>query len=171
MRAVIKDNRGMSLIEIIIVVAIMGALIIGTSFTFGVVFNREEKAVIDRLDSELKKVKVETMSRSTVIMKLYRSDLDNCYYVQYNINSAEYSVIKISKKNTTLYYATSEPSAPLIEIGKTPIEISYKRGSGALEPTIVSGASKKYIGKIATGHTSDAISIVFYPQTGKHKIQ
>lgn len=75
-----KDNKGYSLVELIIVIAILVTLISGTIFSIGLVFNASAKACANDIKGALAKNKVTAMGRSEAMVEIYKDSADQCIY-------------------------------------------------------------------------------------------
>ena len=74
-----KSNKGVTIIELIVVIAILGVLIGGVALTFRIVNSADIKGCTQTIDSSLEKVKNECMSKiDQSFLVLYKST-DNDY--------------------------------------------------------------------------------------------
>ena len=135
----IKDNRGTSIIELLVVMAIMG-IFIGTATNItGMLSGKQAKQCAYKLESALSEIRMETMSKSTGIKDSNTGVLD--VYLTLNINSdGEVCVERNIKgktkedvigKNVTVNASKSSGSS--IELAEgTDVNVYFERSTGAL---------------------------------------
>lgn len=75
-----KNNKGYSLVELIIVIVIMGLLSGTALFSISMIFGASAKACANDLKEALAENKVIAMGKSEARLKIYRDD-DECVYV------------------------------------------------------------------------------------------
>lgn len=73
------DNRGMSLVELIVVVAIMMVMVGAASFGLGMMFTRDASFVATRIDDELGEARTLSMSRGGVFICELHIDASDPY--------------------------------------------------------------------------------------------
>lgn len=76
-----KDNRGFSLVELIIIIAIIGALTAALVLSFGLVYGANAKTCANDIMNAISECKVTTMSygQGNVRLLLFRGDDGNIY--------------------------------------------------------------------------------------------
>lgn len=166
-----NNNRGFSLVELIVVVAI-GAILIGASIlSIASISGTAAKQCARNIESILNKTKVTTMGKDTAVIELRKGDSDGAYYYEVTVkngkvdkNGKEDKTVetkKIGRSNLEIRYSTNA-STPFEEASKldvsNPIKIEFDRSSGA-ETTNIS--------KIWVKHGSTEKTITIYKETGK----
>ena len=161
-----KKNEGLSLIELIVVIAIMGVMVsvIGISIT---VVSRQ------RVSNAASEVKVQFQAAQTIAMSK-----DNCRVqikrlsdgdTEVTVFSSEEKIldrITISKKVTVeVDYGSGFTS--IADCGT--VMIYYVRATGAFDHATVGGATKDHISRIrfANKSRSEEITLLFTKLTGK----
>lgn len=187
-----KDNRGFSLVELIVVMAIM-AVVVGVSISMVLsMSNWKVNRAIETLDSEMNKAMVSATTKGDVAGLLVYQ-LDGTYYA---------AVIKESCKETSgVYKLTDDRTYSVTELGDssltikfnfrgvgtsstldytltnqidkenmtTAAQILFAKGTGRIAQVEISGSDYNYSGvEISNSRTSR--SIVIYPATGKHDV-
>ena len=76
----LKENRrGFSLVELIVVMAIMAALVLAVTMSLSVVSNLRARSAARRLDAMLSQCKIENLSGHKTELKLWYDSADNVY--------------------------------------------------------------------------------------------
>lgn len=157
-----KDNRGLSLVEIIIVVALMsilvGASVIGISMVSG--------KPVDKCASSLKMAL--TNNRLTAVGKktsslVIKMETDGSVWVVENLDGNT-SKTKMCDKGVNVRIHYTSGSDFLMTPGDETDEISFNRSTG--EFIFTTGKEIEYI-EITKNHSSRVRKLVFYSLTGK----
>lgn len=170
-----RDHRGMSLVEVIIVLAVMGIMMGVSATLIGHVYYANTKQAVEEIDATLSKQRVEAMSHKDTIY-LYIYSLSDGYYMKqlseelYAFDSSKMTSdgIKLCGGSTTvLRDGTAVDSSNIIRI-------AYKR-SGVFDTTDVSGASgisgdKRTNVTTITVSGRGSFSISLTADTGKHYV-
>ena len=100
-----KNNKGFSLVELIIVIAILSVLTGASVVGLGYLYSTNVKSSVKKLDSDLQKVQSYTVSKSTENKKigLVLKKTGSGWYVQYK-GIPNMSDDEIGKKNLKVYY-------------------------------------------------------------------
>lgn len=172
-----KNNKGFSLVELIIVLAIL-AVVTGVSFVgFGYVYGKNVKSTIEKIDNSLLKIQSYTMSKSTggrdIYMRLTKKS--DGYYVEYWHSGATSPIESenIGKKNYTLTAYYNGGSSGTVTVGSaqnSQVDIYFDRSTGGLLPLTAGGDtywSKIEVRAGGTGGYSVSISKI----TGKTEIK
>lgn len=163
MRKPNKDNRGVTLIELIMVVAIIGVLIgiMVAGFSLG---RSKVGAATNLIDSSLTQARNYTMTR--VINYDFRLYVDNGYYmVQVGGQDAE----KAMEAKIPIYYKTyaGGHESGWTEVTGSGITIAFSESSGAMKQI----SPNTYYSKLCIGNPSGTykvITLIF--ETGKHYV-
>lgn len=193
-----KNNKGLSLVELIVVIALMAVLIGMSTLSISLLFGTQAKACAQNVSGMLNETKTGCMSRYDETMTLsYRPKTDpdeaitsDGYYTESQIYSIDKNatafpitkeedgvkkpVTEIRKMGTSrvviTVYLTDGTS---FEMGETEkITVSFKRASGAFDKVIVNGTEKDaYIDKMTFRSGLRTFTITMVPETGKHTLQ
>ena len=165
-----KNNKGFSLIELVVVIALM-AIIAGVSSYIGSIVTKQElKDFTNNLDAMLCQCKVETMSGMSDPALVISVEGDVYKATLYkNYNSSSRTVVKSQYLGedylTCKYYYKDNRNTESRDVSALrPVVFSYDRNTGELlNQTSV---------KLEVGYKErfGAYSIEFVPQTGYHKI-
>lgn len=147
-----SDNRGLSLIELIVVIAILGILSVGAVNSLGLLSSSGAKEAATKLKSAMSKARTETMSKSQASLKLYEDDSE--YYVQFTVNGNQETPIKIGSSRVNITYTESdEPDNPQ-SLPSDGITLEFDRDTGAFkyisgtdvycEKITITGGSRTY---------------------------
>ena len=98
----IEDNRGISLVELIVVISIMAVMVGVTSLGLGMMFSRDANYVAVRIDDALSETRTLSMSKDGKFTCLLHIDAPDGSYVQINRSvggavSTEYKKILLDK--------------------------------------------------------------------------
>lgn len=173
-----RDNRGMSLIEIIIVVAIMSTMIGVISFGLSLVSGRPAEECAQKLASVIQHTRTITMGKNMTTITIYM-DADG------RIAAREVSErildndgnVAVDEKITIVGDKGVEVVCHVAGGGETEItgsntlELSFDRGSGALQTTKINGAVSGNCTMIVISKANKTRYIVITSVTGKLSIQ
>lgn len=173
-RKIDKNNKGMSLIEIIIVVAILSAMIGITGFGISMISGKPAEECAQKFCSTIQHARTMTMGKSKMSIVLCRDSngmlsakevsekvLDN----DGNMETEE-RVNVVGEKDVTVNCYLTDGSS--IEItGTNTLEFIFDRGSGAIRTTKVNGVVSAHCTKITVAKANKSKDIVIVPVTGK----
>lgn len=181
-----KNNKGFSIIELIVVLAVVAVLTSVVSMSVGFVFGLDAKECAQELDDYLKMTKTSALSKDAQELKIYRKASDNKYYVdfiEYSLNTGAGGtpVLKprtlktecIGKETVTIEYVLTDSSGYKKTIDDThSITIGYDRSTGAFQKVKEnSSVTTKYCSSIIITRGSREYILELVPETGKHFIK
>lgn len=189
-----KNNKGLSLVELIVVIALMAVLIGIGALSFSLLFGTQAKACAQNVSGILNETKTGCMSRYDETMTLsYRKklpDTDPAYeeavtsdgYYSENFVSTigssaqevpvgDSAIRRMGSSRVVIHVYLSDGTD--FEMGETEsITVSFKRDSGAFDKIIVNGTEKDaYITKMTFSSGLRTFTITMVPETGKHTLQ
>ena len=162
-----KNNKGYSLVELIIVIAIM-ALLTGTAFfSISMIFSAGANACANSMKEALAENKVIAMGKSEAKLEIYRGDDECVYVIQWMKQKKSDAWIpketdeegnavpeKIGNSRVAVTYRAKDGSMGLLKNAGDSIELCYDRGSGSFsdksegcilcETIWVKGGSRSY---------------------------
>ncbi len=177
-----EKNRGISLIEVLVVVIILAVFVGGIALTYSVVHSADTNGCTQSLDTYLEKAKNECMSKEEpVYMVVYKSS-DSGYPGYYigTVKKADLTTYSTNPKDdrkiagNQINISVESSTGSSIDIDNSGVYFSFDRGTGAFLPVL------KGIPAVATSLTPASIivssgenetTITCVEATGKHFIE
>ena len=162
-----KNDKGFTLVELIIIIAIMAVLSLSVITYIGMIGGAQAKKCANGLKNSLSQTKVCAMSRSSASMTVYA---DNTGVYVKTMQGTTERVEKIGNAGTKVEYRTVRNSDSYTTVGTTAdtgVKIEFDRASGACKK--MTGDVYCYGFKVTAGQTVYIVSIE--PLTGKVSIQ
>lgn len=163
-----SDNRGLSLIELIVVVAILGIVSVGATSSLGLLYSTSAKEAATKLNSAMAKTRVEAMSKSQASLRLYEKDSE--YYVQLIVNDKEESIVQIGNSRVDITYVRSDHQDQVLELPSKGVLLEFNRETGGLKP-LEDGGGNAYCKKIIITSGNRTYNVVCERLTGKTRIE
>ncbi len=141
-----KNNKGYSLIELIIVLAIMSVLGGTITFSYSMVANKAATQCAKNIQLSVEKSRVSAMGKNNARITIYSLGDAGIYMKEetnYGLGSATSVVTKIGKKGVDVYY---EVGGAKVALDGTGIVIEFNRSDGSLK-TIKHGTDVLYDSK------------------------
>lgn len=167
-----KNNKGFSLVELIIVIAIL-SVITGVSITaIGYMYTSDVKSSIHKLDSSIQKAQSYTVSKSSggrdVALVIKQKPEDGCYYAEFKGISGQ-SDEKIGGKKLEINCYVNG-SASTVSTSNS-FELYFDRSTGGLLPQTNNGSD--YCDKIVitTNGGKNKCTIKISELTGKTEVE
>lgn len=173
-RRIDKNNKGLSLIEIIIVVAILSAMVGMTGYGISMISGKPAQECAQKLYSTVQHARTMTMGKSKTSIILGRDSngmvsvkevsekvLDN----DGNLQTEERENVVGAKDVTVICYMTDGSSMEIT--GSNTMELIFDRGSGAIRTTKVNGVVSAHCIKITVAKANKLKEIIIVPVTGK----
>lgn len=176
-----KQNQGYTLIELIVVIAVIAVLAFGTVMGSGMLGGYRVQKCVDDIDGALNETLVNAMSREACTLTLSRDAEGRCY-LQMTGRQKE----KIADKSITISYGKSGFTGKTKLSFTEPLILSYERSSGAFLPIItnIRNAESGYYIYLTAGGTDvyctditvsmgarTSSTIRLTRETGKHYIE
>ena len=150
------DNRGYSLIELVIVLAIIAVLMGTVFYSIILVFSANAKSCANNIQRSIGDCKVTTMGKADAYMELFRES-DGTVYTQLLVTECDGTVTdeerqKVGTNKVYVGYEADGDTKTSLEAGDK-IVIRFDRSSGGFRPDAggviykniyVEGGSKKY---------------------------
>lgn len=176
------NDKGISLIEVLIVVVIIGVMTGAVTMTFSIVHSRNPSNCISNIDSLLEEVKSEAMSKERPPYLVIYQSSDEAYpgyYAAKTTSLASYteqpqSDTKIGTNRIKLQITLSDHS--VIDIAEKEVFITFDRASGSMKncSVAVKGTVPVEVSTpeqiAATGGGRES-TIRIIAETGKHFIE
>lgn len=164
-----KDHRGLSLIEIIVVIAIMAILAGSVGIGVGMVLRRPVDECASKLQSSLQSNRITAMGKISTKLEIYMDD--GYIYIRETIESADgirSTESRIGDRGILLEYKLSGSTTmiPLPEDG-SPLILSFDRSSGAFKDLRDMGLPNVYCEKIVISKGDRVKELTLARLTGK----
>ena len=157
-----RDNRGMSLLELIVVIAIVAILVGTIGFGIKLISGKPAEECANKLKAVLQSNRVTTMGKLSSELALY-VDATGVYVTETIDGNATTS--KIGDDGVVIEYRLAgDPVGSYTTLGSTPLEISFNRASGAFNPEANTG---KYVLEIRVIKADVVITLQLSTHTGK----
>lgn len=191
-----QDNRGLSLVELIVVIAIMAVLIGVGILSLSLLFGTQARGCAQNVSSMLSETKTGCLSRYDETMTLsYRTKgpdedtaitsdgyyAENCIYTIGKEDEKVKSILiggtgsseirRMGNKNVIITVHLSDGT--YFELGTAnSVTIRYNRSTGAFDYVMVNNApTSNYIEKMTFSSGLKTYTITMFQETGKHTIQ
>ena len=167
-----QDNRGISFVELMIVVAIMSIIIGITGFGINMISGKAADECAQKITYSMQNSRTKAMGKFSLEYILYR-DSDNLIKIKEIIqngptDTAVETVATVGDKDVTVVYKLSDGSEWTIS-GSTVLRIEFDRSSGGFAPVLIDPVSgtAKYCEEIKVSKASTVRTITLVPPTGK----
>ena len=159
-----NNNRGFSLVELIVVVAI-GAILIGASIlSIASISGTAAKQCARNIESIINKTRVTTMGKDSAVLEIYKDASDGAYYYKTTINGTVSAPSKVGKSRIDVYYSMKDDYSDKTQLNSSDkIMLQFDRSSGAQKPD----ANGKCCSRIWIQKNSTEKVITIYKETGK----
>ena len=166
------NNKGMSLVEIVTVVAILSLLVGIVSYGFSLSSSRDVDTCAQKLSSSIQHTRTVTMgkNKTTITIKYKDEKIVVNEFVQ--IRKDDGTLVPnnketvLGKKGVTLRY-TLEGGSELVLAATDSLELEFDRGSGALLKTRINGTEVALCKGLRVVRGSKNATIDIVPLTGK----
>ncbi|MBR1862307.1 MAG: prepilin-type N-terminal cleavage/methylation domain-containing protein [Lachnospiraceae bacterium] len=147
-----KNNKGISLVELVIVIAIMSVIIGTASLGFGMVSTKAATQCASNMEISLNRCRIHTMGKSNGLVAFYADSNGEIWMVEKhdytsitpNITDSDceakdYTIKKIGKKGLTVSCAGTD----ILSTPDTPVIFEFKRSDGSLKNIYVGSVKQE----------------------------
>lgn len=182
MKRLSKNNKGVSLVEMIVVVAIISVLAGITSIGLGAAVSKPAEECAEKIVSTLKNARITTMGKRSCEIYLKQASEGAIVTVAENINNsgsvpANDKFLKIGERNITVTLTLSTTAGATTEVKLSDVDyivLTYNRETGGFKPTFVKSTSgdidDEYLTKIVVTKGTKTKTINLARLTGKISI-
>ena len=158
-----KDHGGFSLIEVIVVMAILAIVGTASLISLSIVSGQNIKSCYRELEGYMQETKMRAMSReNNPSMTLYIGS-DGGVYVALSDTGED---IRIGKSGLTVKYVTSSGTYQIS--GSQKLEIGFERSTGAFKKVTIPSGAKEYCDSIILSDGRRTFTMKLVPKTGKY---
>lgn len=141
------NNKGLSLVEMIIVIAIISIFTVMFSMGVGVLTSKPADECAEKFASTLRNVRVSTMGKKSTQVVLKQESVGAPIYMIEIVNGSTKTPVRVGEKNITCTFLVSGDTTPkdLSSYGSSGIQLSFDRTTGGFNEVDVGGGTMKYI--------------------------
>ena len=172
-------NKGYSLLEVIVVIAILGVITGFLITSSGLLDGRRVKACADNISSLLEKVRMTNLGKDEVILTIYedagngiKADIVTKVKSKAEVTGSggtgtERTVVEdLSNDNVEIHYSTDISGSSPVFLGTDKMYFNFSRNSGSIQSTTPAGIRCILVRK---GNAEKKIKI--YAETGKISLE
>lgn len=157
-----RDQRGFSLVELVVVIAVMAVLGTVGVLSFAMVSGRQVTSCTEEVESYINQTKMQALSRASAELEIFvKSD---GVYVNLSVEGRD---VKVGKAGIQVKYKTDGGTEVTLSDSER-LVLSFDRSSGAFS-TLNGGSA--YCKEITIESGSHSGKIILIPQTGKFYIE
>lgn len=171
-----NKNAGMSLVEIVVVIAMIAILAGLSAYGVGQISGYRARECAKKISSSLSANKITALGKAKqngkLTWKLYQDASDGCFYVDVTFDKGESSeyveTTKVSKSRVNVIAKRSDGTQ--VDVSSDTLEMYFNRSTGALcEVSPVSHADRTDITQISVSYGTRDYNVDIVPATGKVK--
>lgn len=163
-----KNHKGYSLIEVIVVLAIMVIVTVGAG---ALLYNWKSwnfNDCIKKVDTGLASAKVDCMNKESGSLKIYWDDLKENYYMKVSDEEEE----ALGDDKMEIFYSDTDGSTDVKITGSTELILSYDRGTGQFNAIKTNASGNPvYCNEIKIKRANRVAYVKLVKSTGKHYIE
>lgn len=128
-----KDNKGYSLIELLIVIAIIVVICSVMAFSSSIVTRARQRNVVKRIAQAVGQTRISTMSKDDTYLEIWK-DTDGIYLCQV-VDNTPLEKKKIGPSSLTVEIDNNDDGAFDAELDSTHLKCEFNRASGVVNTT------------------------------------
>lgn len=158
-KSILSSNKGFSLIELLVVVAIMAVAVGLVTITYAIVDNANVAKAANALDTAFNKARVQSMAKGTEAGQLTVWMTDGVVYYTIGDPAVETpTAVNSGTIDVNYTYASSATGAP-----PTMPQVTYRFNSAGM---VIQDSD--LVNEYVFSHGNRKVAVIFYLDTGKH---
>lgn len=165
-----RNQKGFTLVELVVVIAIMGVMLTGGLLSFSLVVGQNVKGCTADVQGYIAQTRVESLSRPEGTVTLTLTSNDSGVYA---CMSVEKKTVKIGRPAIDVKYKVDDAAGSTYTLDSTnKLVLSFDKSSGAFQklPSTCPGAGN-YCTEIILSQGGRTLKIKLVPQTGKYYVE
>ena len=165
-RKINKNSKGFSLLELVVVIAVMMALVLVVTGSFTLIYKSRAKSTAERFGAFLSQSKVNSLSGISNELEFYCDGEKGSYICRLkNSSGGEYKSSEIGASRIDV-----KVNGNSLQDGEK-LVISFSRSTGAVEKIMLGENSLlAYVSNTVTFSMSRTYTVTLYTLTGEHEI-
>jgi prepilin-type N-terminal cleavage/methylation domain-containing protein len=160
-----KDHGGFSLVELIVVIAIMAIVGTASLISLSLVSGQNIKRCYRELEGYMQETKMRAMSRENEPSLTLYIGSDGGVYVELSDTAQN---IRIGKRGLTVKYTTASGATEYQVSDTQKLKLGFERSSGAFKKVTVSPGVQDYCTSIILTDGRRTYTMKLVPKTGKY---
>ncbi len=163
-----KNNKGFSYVEFILVIGIMAVLVSMVSISMGLVSRTNVNRGAEKLNSSINRARNMAMAKGTdrSIVKITFDGTKYYCYVGSATGDSSKGREEIAMSPVTIGYSVQGGSSVQLITTTNPLVLKFDQSTGAFKAM----SDGKYVTKLVFTNSDKTASITLYPETGKTEI-
>ncbi len=166
-----KNDKGYTLVELVVVIAIMVVMTGVVSFSLSIVFNEDAQRAVALIDDELTETKMLSMSKAeNFVMTVYTSSTNpSANYIMITKNGSPYKRVDIDKD---VFISVKQGASQVINPGEN-IVIEFNKSTGSVTDFSGLGITDELyeITAVAQKGNKPEAKVSLITNTGRHFIE
>lgn len=161
-----NDNRGLTFIELVIVIIIMSLLTVGAVTGYGILNNADTGKAANAIINALDIVQIENMAKGSDYRVTVTCDSEGNYYLNTICDESIVSTEKLKLKNGSISYEILDKSTVSVT-DSNKLELAFRKDTGGVKEN----SSKQIVTAIFVSGKDKSMTIRLITATGKHFIE
>ncbi len=162
-----KHNKGFSLVELVVVIAIMSVLVGISAFGIGMLSGRPAQKASARFRTNLDRIRTVSMGKTSASLELYVT-ADGVFSKE-TVNGVSKDPVMLGPKSVTCSYSYTGVTPVEMAVGDK-IVIVFDRSDGSLKSVTASGSAGSSIYTSGTTTGVNEVDFIFTKANKKYKV-